>query len=321
MQTVISAFKDQATAQSAMERLIESGFSRQNVHLEAGQSSGVSSTTTSMDSETSSGSRDGEGIMASVGHFFSHLFGDADSTHAGTYSEAVRRGNTVVVVDVMSEEEEERAADIMEECGAVDIDKHAEEWRSSGWTGGSSGSSTAAAMAPVSGGIGRETITAAQPQSDRMQTPVDSNTTMKVVQEELQVGKRTVERGGVRIIQRMSETPVQEVVRLRSEKAIVERRPVDRAATESDFASTADGTLEIRETAEEAVIGKTARVVEEVVVGKKVDERTETVTDKVRRKDVEVEQLDEHAMASRGTGLKDTVRKDGMDPLTPTDRS
>ena len=45
------------------------------------------------------------------------------------------------------------------------------------------------------------------------------------------------------------------------------------------------------ETAEEAVVGKTARVVEEVVVGKTATDRTETVTDTVRRTDVEVDDL------------------------------
>ena len=43
---------------------------------------------------------------------------------------------------------------------------------------------------------------------------------------------------------------------------------------------------------EEPVISKTARVVEEVVVGKEVRERTETVGDVVRRTDVEIEELD-----------------------------
>lgn len=46
---------------------------------------------------------------------------------------------------------------------------------------------------------------------------------------------------------------------------------------------------EIRETREEPVVSKQERVVEEVVVGKTSQDRTETVRDKVRRTDVEVE--------------------------------
>ena len=94
------------------------------------------------------------------------------------------------------------------------------------------------------------------------------------------------------------------MVQLRNEKVVVERRPVNREATDADFSIPSNSTMEIRETSEEAVVGKTARVVEEVVVGKKVDERAETVWDKGRRKDVVIKQLDEHAMASKGTGLR-----------------
>ena len=47
------------------------------------------------------------------------------------------------------------------------------------------------------------------------------------------------------------------------------------------------------EAGEEAVVGKTARVVEEVVLRKQVSERMETVSDTVRRTEVEVD--DSHA--------------------------
>lgn len=48
-------------------------------------------------------------------------------------------------------------------------------------------------------------------------------------------------------------------------------------------------TIEVTETAEEAVVAKTGRVKEELVVRKDVDERVETVRDKVRREEVEVD--------------------------------
>jgi len=52
-----------------------------------------------------------------------------------------------------------------------------------------------------------------------------------------------------------------------------------------------EGTLEVTERAEEAVVSKTARVVEEVVVGKQVEEHTETIRDTVRRTDVDVQEV------------------------------
>ena len=112
-----------------------------------------------------------------------------------------------------------------------------------------------------------------------------------IVEEELAVGKRTVDQGGVRVYRRVVEIPVDESVSLREEHVNVERRPVDRAVTNADLALQGERTIELTETAEEAVIGKSARVVEEVVVGKDVTERTEHIHDTVRRTEVEVEQV------------------------------
>ena len=118
-----------------------------------------------------------------------------------------------------------------------------------------------------------------------------NKTAIPVIQEELQVGKRVVQRGGVRIFQHVVETPVEESVQLREEHVSVERHPLNEPATEADMATLKEGSFEVRESAEEAVVAKTARVVEEVVVGKDVSERTETISDTVRRTDVEVEQM------------------------------
>jgi len=62
-----------------------------------------------------------------------------------------------------------------------------------------------------------------------------------------------------------------------------------------------EGTIEVIGTVEEPVVSKQARVVEEVVVGKDVQERTETIRDTVRRTDVDVEQLDTDTKA-KGRG-------------------
>jgi uncharacterized protein (TIGR02271 family) len=116
--------------------------------------------------------------------------------------------------------------------------------------------------------------------------------TFEVVEEELTVGKREVERGGARVHTHVDERPVEEDVTLREERVDVERRPVDRPASEGDFDTMREGTMEFRETAEQPVVSKQARVIEEVVVSKDVGQRTETVRDTVRRSDVEVEDLD-----------------------------
>jgi len=117
------------------------------------------------------------------------------------------------------------------------------------------------------------------------------STTIPVIQEELQVGKREVQRGGVRVYQHVRETPVDQSVRLNEEHVHVERHAVDRPASETDLSGLKESSFEMREKAEEVVVGKTARIVEEVVVSKEASERTQEIHDKVRRTDVEVEQL------------------------------
>ncbi len=112
-----------------------------------------------------------------------------------------------------------------------------------------------------------------------------------VVEENLSVGKRTVDRGGVRVYRRMVETPVEESVNLQEEHITINRTPVDRAATGQELSLQGERTIELTETAEVAVIGKTARVVEEVRVGKEMTEHAERVHDSVRKTEVEVEQV------------------------------
>lgn len=283
MQTIVAAFDEPAAAQRAIDSLITGGFDRNAVHMQAGYSTGSTgksnnvgmSGTTGMNSPTgavggsasmSTSPAQHQGFLAGVENFFSNLFGDDHDTtstaQTGKYTEVVRRGSSVVAVDATSDTEAERATDILYEHGAINVDERASGWDQQGAVG-------------TTGALDTE-----------------GQAVMPVVQEELQVGKRTVERGGIRVVKRMTETPVSQMVTLREERAVIERRPVDRAATDADFTNFKDGTIEVRERSEEAVVGKTARVVEEVVVGKQVSEREQTVSDTVRRTDVEVENLE-----------------------------
>jgi uncharacterized protein (TIGR02271 family) len=107
-------------------------------------------------------------------------------------------------------------------------------------------------------------------------------------EEQLDVGKRTVDRGTTRIRRYVVERPVEENVTLRGERVTVERRqPIETTAAPGTGAFE-ERVVEVRETAEEPVVAKTARVAEEVVVGREATERTETVRDTVRREEVEV---------------------------------
>ncbi len=111
-----------------------------------------------------------------------------------------------------------------------------------------------------------------------------------IVEEDLHIGTREVEGGGVRVTTRVEEVPVNEQVTLREETVDVHRRTVDRPVSEADLTNFQEGTFEVRERSEEVVTDKQARVVEEVTVRKDVQERTENVQDTVRRTDVDVDQ-------------------------------
>jgi hypothetical protein len=54
--------------------------------------------------------------------------------HAHYYSEAVRRGDVLVTVRA-SGDRADRASDILDQHGAVDVDERARNWRDRGWTG------------------------------------------------------------------------------------------------------------------------------------------------------------------------------------------
>ena len=116
--------------------------------------------------------------------------------------------------------------------------------------------------------------------------------TVQEVEEALSVGKRKVASGGVRVTTHVSERPVQRTVTLREERVEAGRRRADRVLSpEEAEAAFEERTVEVLGTSEEAVVRKEARVVGEVSLGKRVEERKETVRDTVRRTEVEVEEV------------------------------
>lgn len=285
-QTVVGVFDQYIDAQQAARILEDKGFDHDHVHV-AGTGDGAAATR----SADRSGDHQDEGVMAGIRHFFSDLFGPDDHQEVGTYAEAVRRGGAVVKVEVDEDDELERARDLLQQAGAVDIDERAEEWRAAGWN------PSAGYESDGNGRTGWDT-SRAQGVSDGR-----SEGAIPVVREELNVGKRSATTGGVRVYSRVVESPVEESVELRSEHVDVQRRPVDRPVSSADIDALQDKTIEVRETSEKPVVEKRARVVEEVSVDKDVQTRTETVRDTVRNTEVEVEQL----------GASDTGMRSGRD--------
>ncbi|WP_151633726.1 YsnF/AvaK domain-containing protein [Noviherbaspirillum aerium] len=285
--TVVGVYDNFSEAESAVQALLSSGFSRSDVQLnpERDDDGTTSSGTSSSTSDAHSGIR---------GFFYSLFGGDENTGHHDTYAESVRRGSYVLTVNVNSQTEIDRATDIMNRFNPVDIDERVSHWKTQGWT-----SHDASAPRYSRDEITKERASYASLRSSgttagtatTATTATTGETRIPVIEEQLQVGKREVQRGGVRVIKRVRDIPVRETVQLRDEEIKVERHAVDKPATQADLAAFKEGSVELRETDEEAVVAKTARVVEEVVVGKEVTQRTEDINDTLRRTDVEVEQL------------------------------
>jgi uncharacterized protein (TIGR02271 family) len=280
-QTVVGVFDSAEDAQRAARELAEAGFSRETVDVASRNSQGSTAAASynaipgGRDSSqynetgTTTGAPDRAGRdtnegTSSIGRFFRNLFSDDDDTY-NRYSSVAEQSNSILTVHVSSEENARRAAEIMDRCGAIDVDERAAQY----------GYNAAAS---------RQDFTS----DARTAGP---GQTVQVVQEELQVGKREVTTGGARLRSRIVERPVEENLRLREERVFVERHPVNRPATDADFNTFREGTIELTETAEVPVVQKEARVVEEVSLGKEVNERTETIRDSVRSTEVEVERI------------------------------
>jgi uncharacterized protein (TIGR02271 family) len=234
----------------------------------------------------------GAGAGAAVGGIAGALVdAGVDEKDAHAYAEGIRRGGALVTVRA-SDAEVDRIVDILDDEGTVDFDERETTWRSEGWTGASATTASTA------------TATATTGLTDRASSAArDTDEVIPVAEEELHVGKREVNRGRVRLHSRVIERPVQEQVTLREERVDVERRPVSGTTQAGAIGGDPfqERTIEVEERGEEAVVSKEARVVEEVVVRKEAEQRTETVSDTVRKTEVDVEDERGNTVSRTGT--------------------
>lgn len=112
---------------------------------------------------------------------------------------------------------------------------------------------------------------------------------LPIIDEKVDIGKREVRRGGIRVRTSVHEEPVSEDVTLREENIHVDRHPTNRPATEADINKMRDQEFEMRETDEEAVVNKRARVTEEVHIAKETEQHRKKIRDTERHTDVDIE--------------------------------
>ena len=252
--SLVAVFSNRSDAEKAASELKAKGFDSGDVYV----GSYKEAMTTDSPREWNSTHEHEGGVKG----WFKSLFGEEhDSLDYSAYENAADQGGVVVSVQV-TDQNLDTVEQILQKYNPVSIDEN----------------ETAVQATSPSTGSRKQA-------SDNLPASID------VVQEDLRVGKRTVLRGGVRVYSRVVETPVEEKVNLREERVRVVRQPVNRPVSANDLRAGAEQVIEVQEYAEEPVVQKQARVVEEVRVSKDVAERTETVRDTVLRRDVEVEEL------------------------------
>jgi uncharacterized protein (TIGR02271 family) len=250
--TVIGFFRDASDARKAADALMREGFDERHIDFASG--------TGNRDDRDYDDERSGK-----IGDFFKSLFSDNDYEKE-RYSHAARE-NSLLSVYVDNVNEAERAADILDHHGAIEVN----EPYSSGVSSDNYQRSTSDTSRPFRSGVD------------------DTSESIPIIEEDVNIGKREVRRDRVRVRSRIVDRPVEETLRLREETIHVERTPADRDATDAELNDLRDETIEVEAYGEEPMVSRRSRVVEEVKVGKKVHERQERVQESKRKTEVDID--------------------------------
>jgi uncharacterized protein (TIGR02271 family) len=304
---IVALFKTEATAAAAERDLEAAGIPTSVIRRYA-----PTQTETFEPGSTVAGAT--ETTHSTGGGFWAWLWGEdsnttstrsAYPTDGDIYDRQTRAGNTVLSVMLHDDSLIHQTVTILDAHHPIEIDEHTQETEPASFGKTSAPPSgldysTSAVATPATGMAApssaalvtqeSDTLPAGLPSAGRV-APVDTSATgdevIPLAEELLEIGKRTVDRGTTRVRRYVVEKPVEQDVTLHGERVTIERRrPIDAAA--ASVGAFEERTVEVRETEEVPVVGKTARVVEEVAIRKEATARTETVRDTVRREEVEV---------------------------------
>ncbi|MGE5406130.1 MAG: DUF2382 domain-containing protein [Methanosarcina sp.] len=314
--TVIGFFKDSTDAHNAADVLKDHGFDNSNIDISA-------------DYGSYEDKNDQNERTSKVGNFFKSLFSNDDD--ADRYSTAAR-DNYLVTVHASSVDEAQRASEILDDAGALDVNENYPGNKSDSYERGYAsereyGRSNTGSILDADKDYNLRadaSLTSDRDYDMNRDLNLDSDAdyahdrdinetserdfdrerdfdlrdrdrdeaSIPIIEEDVNIGKKEVRRGGVRIRSRIIERPVEETLRLREEHVQVERTPVDRDASDAELNDFREETIEVTEYGEEPIISKKARVVEEIKVGKQVHERKETVRGTKRKTEVDIEDLE-----------------------------
>ncbi len=279
--TLVAVFRSRGEAENAANDLKANGYDNDQVYV----GSYTEPANAGASREWSATHHHEGGIKG----WFKSLFGqDDDATEYRDYENAANSGAVIVSVET-AEQDVDRAMRILESHNPLDITED-----------------KAAASSAQSTEAGQQARSTPAVAASGKRKSDDLPASLSAVEEDIRVGKRSVRRGGVRVYSRVTERPVEETVNLREEHVRVERQPINRSATANDLKPGTQQVIEVEEFAEEPVIQKQARVVEEVRVSKDVSERNETIRDTVRSREIEVEDLSKSDSGASGADTLDS---------------
>ncbi len=280
---IVAIFTTDAAADAAARDLETAGIPSSAIRRYRPHAEGSAPGTTSSSETTSTG-----------GGFWAWLLGEESNTETSgsyyprdeeQYVRGARAGNAVVNVvledasrihQVVTMLEAHHPLEMQEETDETDVDISAAELSSMSaqHSSGSSAAPPVSTPTPMQQGVrsGEEEV-------------------IPLAAEQIEVGKRSVDRGLTRVRCYVVERPVEQDITLRGQRVTIERRrPIQ--TTNVGGEAFQERVVEVRETEEVPVVTKTTHVAEEVTIRKEETERTETVRDTVRLEEVEV--TDEH---------------------------
>ncbi len=265
-ETIVAVFDTAAHADAAVNALKAGGFADADISI-------FSENRLTGDSRSTAAGLKGAGL-------WSRLFGgDLHQHEAIVYGETLDRGGVVVSVRVL-DSEVAHATGILNLHRPIDVHDRAV----------TSGIAPAAHVAAVEKTLSAVPLAAVQQVAVPAKLAEAHDEVVRLAEEQLQVGKEMAETGRTRVRRFVTEREVSADVSLHEEHAEVMRR----AITDPDFVGEidwADKVIEAIETAEHALVNKTARIVEEVSLKKIGTDHVQTVSDKIRRQQVEIERI------------------------------
>lgn len=257
-QTIVAAYDTPAHAQAAVEALKAGGFHADDISV-----------------------FDKDRVGLREPGLWERMFGGGLAKHeADVYSQSLDEGGRVVSVRV-PDTEVAHATGILDLHRPIDIHDRAVTTGLAPAARVEAAATSIATAAPI---VAEQKV-AVSPKLAEAHDEV-----LRLAEEQLQVGKRMVETGKTRVRRFVTERDVSADVTLHEEHAEVLRRAITDPKYVGDI-DWADAAFEVRETAEQALVSKTARVVEEVGLRKIGSDHVETIRDKIRRQQVEIERL------------------------------